>query len=158
MDGVENQGVNNNTQHTTVVPKLRERPQTSQVTPANKVLQSMNERFNMKLIEHGTEFGVPESELPDPSCAFSMTQHNKKGAGGSKTPAEAVTRNSANYASSYQLKQKVATRPPSGVLKKLNNTLTNSTIVNSKGGITESQNKTEMRGSIALKKTRNTSR
>ena len=59
MDGVENQGININTQHTTVVPKLRERPQTSQVTPANKVLQSMNERFNMKLIEHGTEFGVP---------------------------------------------------------------------------------------------------
>ena len=111
----------------------------------------------MKLIEHGTEFGVPESELPDPSCAFSMTKHNKKGAISSKTPAEAVTRNSANYASSYQLKQKVATRPPSGVVKKLNNTLTNSTIVNSKGGITESQNKTEMRGSIALK-TRNTSR
>ena len=86
-----------------MVPKIRERPQTSQITPANraKMLQSMNERFNMKLIEHGTEFGVPESELPDPSCAFSMTKHNKKGAISSKTPAEAVTRNSANYASSY---------------------------------------------------------
>ena len=41
----------------------------------------MNEQFNAKLIEHGTDVGVPQSELPDPSCGLSkqssLQQHNR---------------------------------------------------------------------------------
>lgn len=64
----ENNGRNSNRGHATVIPKLR-RPMTGSNTP--KVGISVNERFNQKLIEHGTEIGVPASELPDPSSLLS---------------------------------------------------------------------------------------
>ena len=70
----------------------------------------MNEDFNQKLIKHGTDKGVPFSELPDPRTFSQSSQlgHNSTGMtkgekavtrGSSQTAKNA--KSSANYASSY---------------------------------------------------------
>ena len=83
LDGIQekenDKGRNSNRVHATVIPKLK-RPVTSQISPAHR--QSMNEQFNAKLIQHGTDVGVPQSELPDPSCTglskqSSLQQHSR---------------------------------------------------------------------------------
>ena len=96
----------------------------------------MNERFNRKLIEHGTDKGVPESELPDPSSILSSLQAvsmKRRAEGGANvtTAAAPTTQSSGNYASScYQLRQKVAQRPPSGYNRKVNNGAASTTALN----------------------------
>ena len=103
--------------HATVIPKLK-RPVTSQISPHAGTKQSMNEQFNAKLIQHGTDIGVPQSELPDPSSKQSSfgNPHQRKNKA-SKLDGAATLQSSAagGYTSScYQLKQKQAARPPSG--------------------------------------------
>lgn len=59
----------------TVIPKLKSRPITSgQLTAASQGTHSVNEKFNQKLIQHGTANGVPMSDLPPPSTVYSTTQ------------------------------------------------------------------------------------
>lgn len=93
------------------VPHLKQRPVTSKVV--SPVAQSLNDQFNQKLIQYGTNNGVPLSELPDPSSVFSMQQ--REAAVRKSGDGQATLVSSANYASSYQLKQKQGMRPPSGL-------------------------------------------
>ena len=104
LDGIASEGQENrarNGQRPTVIPKLK-RPQSSSQYGTSPMMaatrQSVNELFNRKLIEHGTDKGVPKTELPEPHTLNNSLNTSKSGAMRLK---KTTGIDIPNYASSY---------------------------------------------------------